>query len=114
MNLVKSVALVIALMAATISYSFAQAPNSTQQSDSVITATVKVKGITCSSDLKTIASNVEKLKGVKSCKPGKTGPTTTFEIKYTSAVVTEKEIYAAIEETGGCKNPADRPYKVKK
>jgi copper chaperone CopZ len=114
MNFIKPLLFLIVLTLASTSIIKAQSPNTTQQSDSVITATVKVKGITCSSDLKTIATNVEKLKGVKSCKPGKTGPTSTFEIRYTSSLVSEKEIYAAIEETGGCKNPADRPYKVKK
>ena len=28
-------------------------------------------------------------------------------------VFTEKEIVTAIENTGGCENPNDRPYKVK-
>jgi copper chaperone CopZ len=114
MKFIKSLILVFALMAAIASTAFAQSTITNQQADSVITATVKVKGITCSADLKTIAANVEKLKGVKSCKPGKTGPTTTFEIKYNTELVSEKEVFAAIEATGGCKDPDDRPYKVKK
>lgn len=64
-------------------------------------------------DLKMIAANVEKKQGVSSCKPGKQGTTTTFEIQYNPAVVTEKEIFAAIENTGSCENPDARPYKVK-
>lgn len=81
--------------------------------DSAKTATIKVKGVTCSHDLKTIGGNVEKLKGVSYCKAEKAGPTTQFEVKFNPALVTEKEIYAAIEATAGCQNPNDRPYKVK-
>ena len=112
MKYIKILVLVFALVATATTISFAQSTLTNQQSDSV--KTVKVKGITCSSDLKTISANVEKLKGVKSCKPGKTGPTTTFEIKYNADSISEKEVFAAIEGTGGCKNPNDRPYKVKK
>ncbi len=75
--------------------------------------TVKVKGITCSNDLKTISTNVEKVKGVQRCQVGKQGATTTFDVTYNPILVTEKEIFAAIEDTEGCENPADRPYKVK-
>jgi len=114
MKYIKSLIFASVVLAANTSISFAQSTSTNQQADSVITATVKVKGITCSADLKTIAANVEKLKGVKSCKPGKTGPTTTFEIKYNTGLVSEKEVFAAIEGTGGCQDPDERPYKVKK
>lgn len=77
------------------------------------TFTVKVKGVTCGNDLKTIAANVEKLEGVAQCKPGKKGATSTFEVTMNPNLVCQEEIYAAIENTGGCKNPNDRPYKVK-
>ncbi|HLS30761.1 MAG TPA: hypothetical protein VK021_07895 [Flavobacteriaceae bacterium] len=77
------------------------------------TITTKVKGITCSDDLKTISANVEKMKGVSACEAGKTGPTTTFKIVYNPDLVTEQEIHAVIQDTEGCKNPNDRPYKVK-
>ena len=63
--------------------------------------------------LKTISGNVEKLEGVSSCTAGKAGATSSFEVKFDPALVTEKQIYSAIEDTGGCKNPDDRPYKVK-
>ena len=87
--------------------------NTNQQADTIKTASIKVKGITCSMDLKMISANVEKLKGVSSCKAGKQGTTTTFEVKFNPALVTEKEIYTAIEGTGSCENPDERPYKVK-
>lgn len=81
--------------------------------DTAKLATIKVKGVTCANDLKTIADNVEKLNGVNHCKAEKPGATTRFEVKYNPALVTAKEIHAAIEATAGCKNPNDRPYKVK-
>ena len=77
------------------------------------TITIKVKGVTCSNDLKTLADNVKELKGVSDCKPGKMGPTSVFKITYNPAMVSTKEIYKAIENTGGCSDPNDRPYKVK-
>ena len=89
------------------------AQNSTQNSDSTKTITVKVKGVTCSGDLKTIAGNVEKLAGVTQCKTGKMGATSSFEVSYNPAKVNVKDIHTAIESTSGCENPNDRPYKVK-
>ena len=79
----------------------------------VVTSTIKVKGVGCMTDLKMICTNVEKLKGVSSFKSTKQGAITTFEAKYDPALVTEKEIHAAIENTGECTNPDARPYKVK-
>ncbi len=93
---------------------FAQAATEQEQvSETTKSIKAKVKGITCSTDLKMISANVEKLKGVNSCKDVKAGPTTTFEIAYNPALVTEEEIYAAIQNTGSCENPDERPYKVK-
>ncbi len=74
---------------------------------------LKVKGITCSNDLKTISDNVAKIKGVTGCTPGKKGATSTFIVTYNPALVSEKDIVEVIEDTPGCKNPKDRPYKVK-
>ena len=77
------------------------------------TITIKVKGVTCSNDLKTLAGNVKELKGVSDCTPGKMGPTSVFKITFNPALVSTKEIYKVIENTGGCSDPNDRPYKVK-
>jgi copper chaperone CopZ len=77
------------------------------------TITVKVKGVTCSNDLKTLSDNVMELKGVRACKPGKAGPTSVFKITFNPALVSSKEIYKAIENTAGCSDPDERPYKVK-
>jgi copper chaperone CopZ len=92
---------------------FANTSKSIEQQDSVQTIHVKVKGVTCSSDLKTISQNVEKANGVKSCTTGKEGATTIFIIEFDALKISEKEIYAVIEGTGGCENPNERPYKVK-
>lgn len=77
------------------------------------TITIKVKGVTCSNDLKTLADNVMLLKGVSACKPGKAGPVSVFKITFNPALVSTKEIFKAIENTAGCSDPDERPYKVK-
>lgn len=87
------------------------ASNKNLFTDSIIT--IKVKGVTCSNDLKTLADNVKELKGVSDCKPGKMGPTSVFKITFNPALVSTKEIFKAIENTGGCSDPNERPYKVK-
>jgi copper chaperone CopZ len=112
MKLVKSFILAFIAMAATTNIAWSQ--NAIPQTtDSTMTLIIKVKGADCSEDLKTIATNVEKLDGVSNCKIIKEGVTSSFEVKCNPAVVTKKEIYAAIENTSGCDNPNDKPYKVK-
>lgn len=74
---------------------------------------VQVKGVGCNEDVKSIAANIEKLEGVVKCKPLKRGATTRFEVEYESATTTMQQIYIAVEDTPGCKNPKSRPYKVK-
>lgn len=114
MKFIKLLAFGFAIFIATSNTAFSQSANLNQQTDSVKTILVKVKGINCSMDLKTISTNVEKLKGVSSCKAGKQGTTTNFEVQFNSTLISEKEIFSAIEGTSGCENPDDRPYKVKK
>jgi copper chaperone CopZ len=109
---IKSI-LVITFLLLSNAKSFAQTAENQENAEHLESKSMKVKGITCASDVKTIATNITKIEGVKECNPGKQGPVTTFEIIYNPALVTEKEIISAIEETGGCKNPDDRPYKVK-
>lgn len=101
-------------MLVTTTVTFAQAATEkTQTKEALKTIATKVKGITCVTDLKTISASVKKLKGISTCNPGKPGTTTTFNIAYDAAVISEKDIHAAIQNTAGCKNPNDRPYKVK-
>lgn len=111
MKFIKSFVLAFIVLTATTNIAFAQ--SNTQQTDTTKTITIKVKGINCSMDLQMISANVEKLKGVNSCKAGKMGTTSSFEVKYNPALVTEKEIHTAIENTGSCENPDERPYKIK-
>ncbi|NQU35509.1 MAG: heavy-metal-associated domain-containing protein [Bacteroidetes bacterium] len=101
---------IIVITATTITVS---AKSIVQITDSTKTITIKVKGINCAMDLETISTNVEKLVGVSSCKSIKMGTTSKFDVKYFPSLVSKKEIDEAIENTGGCKNPNDRPYKVK-
>ena len=78
------------------------------------TITVKVKGIGCATDLKMVEANITKLEGIIECKVLKQGATTTFDVQFNTQLASSKDIYAAIEGTGGCENPDDRPYKVKR
>ena len=103
--------IIIALLVFTAIGNKSFAFNNKPLTDSTIT--IKVKGVTCSNDLKTLSDNVKELKGVSDCKPGKMGPTSVFKITYNPALITTKDIYKAIENTGGCSDPNERPYKVK-
>ncbi len=83
-------------------------------SQSKQTIKVKVSGITCAGDSKDIQKSVTKINGILDCKLlGKAAATSVFEITFNPALVTEKEIRKAVEDTPGCENPDDRPYKVK-
>ena len=104
---------VLAFIVLTAATSITLAQSTTQKTDSTKTVTIEVKGINCSMDLKMIVANVEKIKSVSSCKAGKMGTTSSLEVKFNPALVTEKEIHTAIENTGGCENPDERPYKIK-
>lgn len=78
------------------------------------TIKLKVSGITCSGDCKDIQKVVSKMNGVTSCKQiGKPTATSVFEVIFNPAVITEKEIRKAVENTPGCDNPDEKPYKVK-
>ena len=105
MNYYASIAIAIITFLTFSSTSFAQEKDST--------ITVKVKGITCGTDCNMIKSSVEKIDGISSCTVAKQGTTSSFEIKYNTSKLTEKEIYSAIENTGSCENPSDKPYTIK-
>ena len=113
--MIKSFVLALTLVVASVSLATAQSVNTVQTTDDtkVTTTTVKVKGVGCAADLKSISANVERLKGVSTCKTLKKGSVSTFEVKYNPALVSKESIHFAIEDTPGCKNPNDRPYKVK-
>jgi len=101
-------------VATSVGVAFSQTTTAANETnDNIVTSTIKVKGVGCATDLQMICTNVEKLNGVSSFKSTKQGAVTTFEAKYDPALITEKEIHAAIENTGDCTNPEARPYKVK-
>ena len=105
MKFLLSIAVALLLCSASISKVNAQTADTT--------ITVKVKGITCGTDLKMIQTNVGKLDGVKECKPGKKGATTSFYVTFNPAMITKEDLFTAIEGTGSCENPTEKPYKVK-
>lgn len=107
MKFIKFFAFAIILFTANTAFSQTTATDSLEISD------VKVKGITCAMDLKTISGNVEEIDGVSSFETKKQGATSTFELTYNPAIVSEKKIFAVIENTPGCDDPNARPYKVK-
>lgn len=109
--MVKNLLLVMIFFTAISSQSFGQ--NQNPASDTATTITIKVKGVTCKNDLVTLSDNVKELKGVADCKSGKMGPVSEFQITFNPVLVGTKEIYKAIENTPGCSDPKDRPYKVK-
>ncbi len=113
MKIFKTILFSFVLLAATANISYAQTASTAAVSPQMETVTIKVKGVGCANDLKSIAANVEKLDGVSSCKAVKMGATSSFEVVYDPALVKEEKIHAAIEGTAGCANPNDRPYKVK-
>ena len=93
----------LTVLTATTNIAFSQTTSNHPSTDSLKTATIKVKGITCSIDLKMISANVDKVKGVSSSKVVKQGTVTTFEVNYNPSLVAETEIFAAIENTGTAK-----------
>ena len=113
MKFLKSFILAFVAIIATTNIAYSQSADTDQTTENLKTLSVKVKGVGCATDCKTICSNVEKLEGVSSFTTVKKGATTTFEAKYDPALVTEEQINAAIENTGGCTKPESRPYKVK-
>jgi hypothetical protein len=114
MKIFKSIIIVFVAIAATSNFATAQTSNTFPKVEEVTTMLVKVKGVGCDADIKSISGNVEKVGGVSRCKTVKKGATTTFEVTLVESIAKEEEIYAAIEGTPGCTDPNARPYKVKK
>lgn len=86
---------------------------SQQATSDIQNLTVNVKGVGCQDDVKSIAANIQKLEGVLNCGTQKPGATTKFQVKFDPKKVSKNQIYEAVEDTPGCKNPKQRPYKVK-
>lgn len=86
---------------------------SAQVIDSTKTIIIKVKGADCTNDLMRMSANIVKQNGVSSCEIVKQAAVAKFEVAYNPTLITRKEINAVIENTSGCGNPNERPYKVK-
>ena len=108
-----SILLFLFLMAPATNFAQSASKQESQTKAQAQTITVKVKGVGCSKDIKTIATSVKELSGVSSCDVAKKGATTSYNITYNPSLVSRNQIESAIEDTPGCKNPNDRPYKVK-
>ena len=114
MKIIKILILSFVAIVATSNLAYSQtASNALPKLEEVKTFKVKVKGVGCSADVKSIEENVQKLAGVSKCKSIKKGAITTFEVTMSPSMVTEKQVFASIEDTPGCQDPKDRPYKVK-
>lgn len=114
MNFLKSFLLAFTFFLASVNIAFSQNTDTSQAVEETTTLSIAVKGITCSTDLTMISTNVTKLNGVKSCDVIKQGPTSKFKVTFNPVLVTKKDIHTAIEGTGSCEDPDERPYKVKK
>ena len=114
MKFLTSFLVAFALVTLSANLAFSQSTDATQQEVSTQTSTFTVKGITCTKDLGMISDNVKKREGVVQCEVVKKGATSRFKVVFNPALVTEKEIHAAIENTGSCEDPNERPYKVKR
>lgn len=108
MKHIKTFIWVLVLMAATTVLSNAQTESPLKS------VSLKVKGLHCADDVKTISESITKLTGVNSCTAGNPGATTSFTVKFDPSRVSETDIRNAIENTAGCDNPQEKPYKVKK
>lgn len=114
MKFLQSLIIISGLFFATSNIIQAQAiVGSTTTESNIVSTSIKVNGVGCSSDIKSISKNIEAINGVSSCELGKKGATSVFEVHFDPAVASLEAIHAAIEGTPGCKNPNDRPYKVK-
>lgn len=108
------------VVACTISVTatFAQTSNvnntETTQQQEKETVVLKVSGVTCGHDLKTLSERLKAVDGVYNCETvGKRGVKTSFSVEYNPGVITEKDIRSAFESTPGCTDPNELPYKVK-
>lgn len=78
------------------------------------TITIKVKGITCPNDCSDISLHVKTKQGVRECKAiGEPSAVSKFEITFNTELISYTDVINTVEDTPGCENPNDRPYKVK-
>ncbi len=114
MKYVQSILLTIIVVVTSSNLVFSQSSNNTEENVSIQTSIIKVKGVTCAKDLSMISTQIEKLQGIISCEVLKKGATSKFKVQFNPSLVKESDIHLAIESTGSCEDPNERPYKVKK
>lgn len=87
---------------------------SNAQTDTLKTATITVKGITCNGDMPVIKKKLLNQEGIDEAEysEAKSGAV-VFTVKYHSAVTGEEAIRKTIEAAPSCDRPKEFPYKVK-
>jgi len=82
--------------------------------DTLKTATIKVKGISCTMDLPIIKKKLVNQEGIDEVTYTEVkSEAVFFTVKYHTSVTNEKQIRSAIEAAPSCDAPNERPYKVK-
>lgn len=89
--------------------------NTTEQTEVIPTEKVlKVSGLNCGNDLKTLVNKVADLKGVNLCEPvGKLGAKTKIKVQFDEKTISLDDIKKALESTPSCTSESVFPYKVK-
>lgn len=106
----KTIISIIALFIALGTTNFAKA----QANDTLKTATIKIKGISCTMDLPIIKKKLVNEDGIDDVTYSEVkSEAVIFTVKYHTAIITEKQIRTAIENAPSCDNPEEKPYKVK-
>lgn len=82
--------------------------------DSIKTAEINIKGITCTGDMPVIKKKLINSEGIDEVvfSEVKSG-SVLFTIKYHTSFITEKKICEIIESAPSCDNPGIYPYKAK-
>lgn len=80
--------------------------------DTAIYMDFRVKGITCANDINTLTERVKAIPGVIKFETLKQGAISKFSLGVLINKVKPSVVIDTIQNTAGCKNPADRPYKI--
>ena len=85
-----------------------------QANDTLKTATIKIKGISCTMDLPIIKKKLVNEEGIDDVTYSELkSEAVFFTVKYHTAIITEQQIRSAIENAPSCDDPSEKPYKVK-
>lgn len=85
-----------------------------QANDTLKTATIKIKGISCTMDLPIIKKKLVNEEGIDDVAYSEVkSEAVFFTVKYHTAIISEKQIRTTIENAPSCDDPSEKPYKVK-